>query len=323
MNIASAALAATVFSLALCGAAGAQPYPAQPLRLVVPVAAGGPTDILTRAVSPRFGEALGQQVIIENRPGAGGTIATELVAKAVPDGYTLLMADISIASNPSLYKSVTYNVRDSFAPVGIVAVAPLVLVVNPSSPARSVKELIQLARTQPGKLSYGAAPATPTHFGPEVLKEAQGLEITFVPYKGIAPALVDLIGGRLSFAMLGISGAKTFIDSGKLRVLAITGTRRAAALRDVPTFAEAGVPLPDMDSGAWWGIVAPAGVARDQIRKLNGALAKALSAADVRGRLTALNFEPVSNSPEEFGALIRKEALKWARVIQRAGIRID
>jgi tripartite-type tricarboxylate transporter receptor subunit TctC len=320
MNV-PATLAAAAFSLALCSAASSQQYPAQPVRVIVPVAAGGPTDILTRAVSSRFGEALGQQMIIDNRPGAGGTIATELVAKAAPDGYTLLAADLSIATNPSLYK-VSYNVRD-FAPVGTMALAPLVLVVNPSLQVKSVKELIELARSQPGKLSYGAATATPTHFGPEVLKEANGLDVTFIPYKGIAPALVDLIGGRLTFCMLGISAAKTFIDSGKLRVLAITGTRRSAGLRDIPTFAESGAPLPDMDDGAWWGIVAPAGVARDNIRKLNEALAKALAAPDVRERLIALNYEPVSDTPEQFGALIQKESLKWARVIKRAGIKLD
>jgi tripartite-type tricarboxylate transporter receptor subunit TctC len=318
----AAMLAAALLGIAFCNAALPQQYPAQPIRILVPVAAGGPTDILTRAVSPRFGDALGQQTIIDNRPGAGGTIATDLVAKAAPDGYTLLAADLSIASNPSLYK-VSYNVRDSFSPVGLMALAPLVLVVNPALPVKNVKELIELARNQPGKLSYGAATATPTHFGPEVLKEAHGLDITFVPYKGIAPALVDLIGGRLTFCMLGVSAAKTFIESGKLRVLAITGTRRPAAMRDVPTFAESGAPLPDMDAGAWWGIVGPAGVPRDIVRRLHEALARALAAPDVRDRLLALNYEPASNTPEQFGAVMQNEAVKWARVIKRAGIRLD
>ncbi len=308
------------FSLALCDTGAAQQYPTQPVRIIISVTAGGPTDILTRAVSPRFGELLGQQTIIDNRPGAGGTIATELVAKATPDGYTLLAADLSIATNPSLY-NVSYNVRDSFSPVGIMAVAPLLLLVNPLLPAKNVKELIELARSQPGKLSYGGAAATPTHLWPEVLKEANGLDITFVPYKGIAPALVDLIAGRLTFCMLGLSGAKAFVESGKLRVLAISGTRRAPGLRDVPTFAESGARLPDLHSGSWWGLVAPAGVPREIIRRLNESLVKALSATDVRERLIALNYEPLTNSPEEFAALIQDEAVKWARVIKRAGIK--
>jgi tripartite-type tricarboxylate transporter receptor subunit TctC len=318
MNI-PAILAAAARPLALQRSLSAT-VPAQPVRVIVPVATGGPTDILTRAVSPRFAEALGQQMIIENRPGAGGTIATELVAKAAPDGYTVLAADLSIASNPSLYK-VSYNVRDSFSPVGIMALAPLVLVVNPSLPVKNVRELIELARKQPGKLSYGAATATPTHFRPEVLK-ANGLDITFVRTRN-APAIVDLIGGRLTFCMLGISGAKSFIDSGSF---AYSRLQVRVAPQDCPTFlpfAESGAALPDMDSGAWWGIVAPAGVARDVVRKLNQALVKALSAPEVRQRLLALNYEPATGSPEEFRALIQQEAAKWARIIGRAGIRID
>jgi len=315
-------LALVALAVGLCGRAWSQQYPSQPVHVIVPMAAGGPTDILTRAVSMRFGEALGQQMVIENRGGAGGTIATEAVAKAAPDGYTLLAADLTIASTPSLYK-VSYNLRDSFSPVGLMALAPLVLVVNTSLPVKSVKELVNLAHSQPGKLSYGAPTATPTHFGPEVLKEAYALDIMFVPYKGIAPALVDLIGGRLTFAMLGVSGAKSHIESGKLRVLAITGTRRAPALPNVPTFAEAGFPLAEMDYGAWWGIVAPAGLPKDVLRKLSDALGKALAAPDVRARLTALNYDPHPTTPEEFGVMMQKEAVKWARVIERAGIRAD
>ncbi len=311
-----------VLAFGLSESALPQQYPSQPVHLLVPVAAGGPTDILTRALSPRLAELLGQQVLVENRAGAGGSIATDAVAKAAPDGYTLLAADLSISTNPSLYK-VSYSVRDSFTPVGIMALAPLVLVVNPSLPVKSVKELVTMARSQPGKLSYGAATATPTHFGPEALKEAYGLDVAFVPYKGIAPALVDLIGGRLTFCMLGMSGAKSFIESGKLRVLAITGIRRAANLADVPTFAEAGFPLPDMDYGAWWGVVGPAGLPKDVLRKLNEALNKTLVSPEVRDRLTALNYEPHPGMPEEFGTLMQNEAANGGMVIARAGIKAD
>lgn len=315
------------FILTALGAAdapvGAQPYPTQAIRVIVPVAPGGPTDILTRAVSPRLGEALGQQILVENRPGAGGGIAATAVARAAPDGYTLLLADMSFATGPSLYKPAQYSIKDQFTPVGLMAVASLVLVVHPSLPSKNVKEFVALARSQPGKLSYGAAPGTPTHLGPEVLKESYGLDMVSVPYKGIAPALTDLVGGRLTFAMVGVSVAKPFLDSGKLRVLAVTGHKRAIALPDVLTFAEGGVPLAGMDSGSWWGLTAPAGVSREIVSKLNSALAKAISVPEVRDRLTAMNFDPSTGSPEAFGALIEKEAVKWARVIQRAGIKID
>lgn len=301
----------------------AQAYPSQPVRLVVPVAPGGPTDILTRAAAPRFGEALGQQIIVDNRAGAGGNIAMGSVAKAAPDGYTVLVADMALATNPSLYKTVPYAIKDSFAPVGLIATASLVLVVHPSVPAKNVKELITMARSQPGKLSYGGAPGTPMQFGPEALKESYSLNILSVPYKGSALAVTDLVGGRLTFAMVGVSVAKGFIESGKLRALAITGHKRAIALPEVLTFEEGGVPLPDLDRGSWWGLAVPAGAPKDVVHKLNEALHKTLGSQELRERLAAMNFEARTGSPEEFGALIDSEVTKWARVIQRAGIKVE
>jgi tripartite-type tricarboxylate transporter receptor subunit TctC len=315
-------LAAAAALVAASAGLSAQPYPAQPVRLVVMVASGGPSDILARAVSPKLGETLGQQVIVDNRPGAGGTIATAHVAKAAPDGYTLLLADMSFSTNPSLYKGLTFNIRD-FAPVGLVSLSQMVLLVNPSQPAKEMKQLIALARNQPGKLSYGHAPGTPTHLGPEALKEAYDLDILSVPYKGIAPALTDLMAGRITFVLVSVGGAKSFIQSGKLRPLAITGRKRAPVVPEVPTFAETGVPLPDMDYGSWWGIVAPAAVPKDRITTANAALNKALRTPEVAKRLASLSYDAEGGTPEQFGALIQSEATKWTRVIQRAGVKID
>ena len=301
----------------------AQNYPTQPIRLIVPVAPGGPTDILTRAMSARFGELLGQQIIVDNRAGAGGNIAANTVAKAVPDGYTLLVADMSFSTNPSLYKPAPYSIKDNFTPIGGMALASLVLVVHPSLPVNNVKELIALAHSQPGKLSYGAAPGTPTHLGPEALKAAYNMDVLSVPYKGAAPVATELVGGRLSFALLGVSVAKVFIDSGKLRAIAVTGLKRAAALPDVPTFQEGGTPLPELDFGSWWGMAGPAGLRKEVVLKLNDALVRTMNSADVRARLAQINYEPLTGTPEEFGTLAEQEAVKWARVIQRAGIKIE
>ncbi len=318
----SSRLLALLASLVTAASVSAQPYPAQPVHLIIPVAPGGPTDILARAVSPRFADMLGQQIIVDNRPGAGGNLAYVATAKAAPDGYTLAFADIAFATNPSLYKPVPYSVRD-FSGVGLVAVSPMVLVVNPSQPLKNAKDLIALVRSQPGKLSYGAAPGTPTHLGPEALRESYGLDVIYVPYKGMAAALTEIMAGRVTFAIISIGGVKALVEAGKLKPLAVTGLSRAALLPSVPTFAESGVPLPDLDTGSWWGIVAPGAVPKEVLRKLNDALGKALAAPDVRERLRALSYEPASGSPDEFGEHVRKEAAKWARLIDHAGIRPD
>jgi len=321
--MASLRFTAGVAAFCLAASVSAQNYPVRPVRLVVAYAPGGPNDILGRMISPKLGEVLGQQVIVENRPGADGNIGLEGVAKSSPDGYVLLLGDMPIAANPSLHKAPPFSVKD-LAPIGMIASAPLLLVVNPDVPARGVTELIALARSQPGRLSFGSpSRGTPPDLAAELFKDVHGLDIFSVPYRGAGPALTDLVGGRVSFMFIGISASKSFIESGKLRVLGITGKKRAAMLPDVPTLAQAGAPLPDLDFGSWWGLLGPRALPKDIVRKLNDSLVKTLALPDVRGRLAGLNFEPVTGSPEEFSAFIEAEIDKWARVIKRAGIKPD
>jgi len=301
--------------------AQAQAYPARPIRLVIPYPPGGPTDILGRPVANKLGEVLGQQVIVENRAGASAILGTESVAKAAPDGYTLLLADINHAVNRSLYKSLPYDSRKDFTPIGLIASASLALIVNASLPARSVQELIALAKSQPGKLSYGSAGAgNLTHLAPELFKVKYGLDILHVPYKGAGPALTDLVAGQTSFVIMGLSATKAFIDSGKLRALAITGDKRARSMPDLPTFAEPGAPLPEMKVGSWWGLAGPARLPRDIVVKLNQSLAQTLLAPEVRARLEALNIDAMPSSPEAFADWLNAQADTWADVVRRAKI---
>ena len=304
--------------------APAQTYPARPIRLVIPYAPGGPTDILGRAVANKLGEVLGQQVVVENRAGVSAILGTEYVAKAAPDGYTLLLADINHAVNPGLYKSLPYDSRNDFTPIGLIASASLALIVNASLPARSAQEFIELAKNQPGKLSYGSAGAgNLTHLAPELFKVKYGLDVLHVPYKGAGPALTDLVAGQTSFVIMGLSATKAFIDSGKLRALAITGDKRARSMPNLPTFAEAGVPLPEMKVGSWWGLAGPARLPREIVVKLNRSLAHTLLAPEVRARLEALNIDAIQSSPEAFADWMNAQADTWADVVRRAKIALD
>jgi len=322
--MASLCFTAGVAAFFLAASVSAQNYPVRPVRLVVAYAPGGPGDILGRMISPKLGEILGQQVIVENRPGADGNIGLEVVAKSAPDGYTLLLGDMPIAANPSLHKALPFNVGKDLAPIGMIASAPVLLVVHPAVPATGAAELIALARSQPGRLSFGSpGRGTPPDLAAELFKEVHGLDILSVPYKGAGPALTDLVGGRVSFMFIGISASKSFIESGKLRALAITGKKRAAMLPDVPTLAQAGSPLPDLDFGSWWGLLGPRALPKDIVSKVNDSLVRTLALPDLRGRLAALNFDPITGSPEEFSGFIEAEINKWARVIRRAGIKPD
>lgn len=319
--VASPALAALIFTMFFPGPARAQAYPSRAIHLAIGFAPGGPTDILGRVVAPRLGDVLGQPVIVDNRPGAGGNVAAEAIAKSPADGYALLFGDISFTVNPSLFKSLPFNPHSDFTPVGFVAASPQVLIVPSALEPKSATEFIAWVKSRPGQLSYGSAGnGTPPHLAAELFKAAHGLDIQAVHYKGAGPAMTDLVGGRLQMMIVGISASKSFIDSGKARALAIGGTRRAVGLPGVPTFAEAGAPLPDLEQGAWWGVFAPAATPRDIVMKLNEGLARALAQPELRARLAALQMEPAAGTPEAFGAFVRQEAQKWARLIERAKI---
>lgn len=305
----------------LGAAALAEDFPTHPIRMVVGVSAGGPTDSHARLVSAKLSEMLGQTVVVENHSGAGGNIAFDLVAKSAPNGYTLAFVEPSLAANRSLYRSLSYDVLRDFTPVSLAVRGPTLLVVFPGLAAETLGEFVALARREPGRLTYGSAgTGTPPHLNAEVFKAAAHLDIVHVPYKGAAPAVTDMVAGRIDMMFLNIGAAKAQIEIGKLRALAVTGTARTAVLPDVPNFGEAGMPLPDLDAGSWWGVVAPAGLPADILMTLNRGLRDALTAPDTQAKLTALNLTAAPSSPEAFAALIRDETRRWAEVIKRANI---
>jgi tripartite-type tricarboxylate transporter receptor subunit TctC len=304
-------------------AQGAANYPAKPVRLVVPFPAGGTTDILARAVAQKLSEAWGRQMIVDNRPGAGGNIGSDLVAKSAPDGYTLLMGTVGThAINPSLYKNMPYDHVKDFAPVILVAGVPNVLVVNPSLPVHSVPELIAYAKANPGKLNFASSGnGTSIHLSGELFKAMTGVEMTHVPYKGSAPALTDLIGGQVQLMFDNLPSSLPFIKAGKLRALAVTSGARAAALPDLPTLAESG--LPGFEASSWFGVLAPAGTPRDIVAKLNGAIAGWLASPEAKGKLLAQGAIAAGGTPEDFARHIGAETSKWAKVVKASGAHID
>jgi tripartite-type tricarboxylate transporter receptor subunit TctC len=298
-------------------------YPAKPVRLVVPFPAGGTTDILARAVAQKLSEAWGRQMIVDNRPGAGGNIGSDLVAKSAPDGYTLLMGTVGThAINPSLYKNMPYDHVKDFAPVILVAGVPNVLVVNPSLPVHSVPELIAYAKANPGKLNFASSGnGTSIHLSGELFKAMTGVEMTHVPYKGSAPALTDLIGGQVQLMFDNLPSSLPFIKAGKLRALAVTSGARAAALPDLPTLAESG--LPGFEASSWFGVLAPAGTPRDIVAKLNGAIAGWLASPEAKEKLLAQGAIAAGGTPEDFARHIGAETSKWAKVVKASGAHID
>ena len=314
---ARAAVAALLLSLA--GAASGQ-YPTHPVRFIVPSAAGGGTDIIARAISLRLSETLGQQFVVDNRPGAGQMIGIELAAKAPPDGHTLLMAASTLAINPVMYKKVPYDPLRDFAPITQAASLPNVLVVHPSLPVKSVAELIVYAKRHPGELNYASAGiGTSPQMSIELLKAMAGIDMVHIPYKGTAPGVVDLLAGQVKLMAPNLLTALPHIKSGKLRALAVTSARRSEALPDVPTVAEAG--LPGYDSTQWYGVLAPAGTPREIVARLHDEIVRALRDAEVGKRLAADGAEAVGSSPDEFSAFIRSETEKWASVAKAAGIK--
>jgi tripartite-type tricarboxylate transporter receptor subunit TctC len=310
--------------LAITAGAQAQGYPSKPLRMVVAFAPGGPTDAMARLIADKLGEKLGQRVIVENRPGAGGNIGYESVAKSAPDGYTLAFVDPSLTVNPSLYMPAKYDAERDFTPISLAVRGPTVMTVPAAHKAKTVGEFIAFARQKAGKATYGSAGnGTPPHLNAEFFKASQGLDIVHVPYKGAAPAMIDLVAGRIDVMFLNIGSAKGQIESGTLRGLAVSGTARASTLPNVPTFREVGVPLPELDPGTWWGVAAPGGLPADVTQRLNAAMQAALADPDLRDKLAKLNVDPTPSTTAEFEALIKLETRKWADVIKRAKITVD
>jgi tripartite-type tricarboxylate transporter receptor subunit TctC len=300
--------------------AHAQPYPSRPIRLIVPFPPGGSTDILARALGQKLSEGLAQPVILDNRPGAGGSIGSEAAAKAAPDGYTLMMGHLgTLAVNPAIYKKLPYDPVKSFAPVSLMAIVPSVLVVNPQLPVASAAELIAYARANPGKLAYGSAGnGSTSHLTTEYFKLATGTDILHVPYKGIGPMLTDLISGQLSMGLNGAPAVMPHVISGRLRALAVSGIKRLEALPQLPTLDEVGVK--GFDASGWYGIVAPAGTSREIVMKLNAEIRRIMGTPELRARLDTEGATPAPGSPEEFAAFIASEIERWGAVLKRAGI---
>jgi len=304
----------------LAHSAVAQTYPSHPIRMVVGFPPGGATDLVARAVGERLSEALGQPVVIDNRGGAGGTIGSDVVAKAAPDGYTLLMAAGAFSIAPSLYVKLPYDSVADFTPVGLVAKGAFMLVANPSLPAKSVAEVVALARAKPGTLNFastgvGASP----HLAGELLNSMAGIHLVHVPYKGDSAALADLTGGRVELAIMSISASTPLAAAGRLRPLAVTSAQRSKLAPDVPTVGESGVPGYELTT--WWGVLAPAKTPREIVTRINAALERIASTPEFRERLATVGVEAEGSTPEAFGALIQREIEKNARLVKAAGIK--
>ena len=312
---------ATAVAGAQAGAARAQAYPVKPIRFVVPFAPGGPNDILARLMGPKLTEAWGQQVIVENRPGGGTVIGTDLVAKAPPDGHTLLIVSTSHTSNPTLVRKLPFDTLRDLAPVMLVATSANVLVAHPSLPARSVKELIAIARARPEQVAYASGGnGTSTHLSGELFAQMAGVKMIHIPYKGGGPAVVALLSGEVSWMFSPLLASMPHIQTGRMRALAVTTHRRAPVLPAVPTVAET---LAAFEAPAWYGVSTTGGTPKEVIAKVNQEMARALNATDMRERLAREGVDVVAGSPEEFGAFFRNEIEKWAKVIKQAGIRLD
>jgi tripartite-type tricarboxylate transporter receptor subunit TctC len=314
-------LTAVVLVSISAGAALAQSYPTRPIRLIVPFGPGGGTDNLARIIEPLVSKALGQPLVIENRPGGGSTIGMDQVAKAAPDGYTLVMTDTSIAVNPSL-KPLPYDTINDFATVSLLATAPVILVAHPSVPAKTLAQFVALAKQKPGELNYASGGiGASTHLGGELLKFVAGIDVKHVPYKGTGPAMNDLIGGHVQVMFSGISSARPFMDAGTLRALAVTGDARNAAVPDVPTFAEAG--LPEVTASTYWGVLAPKGTPQEVVDRLSAEFARAVRDPDVIKRIGDLGYLPIGDGPSDYAANIKSEIAKWAPVIKAANIKAE
>ncbi|MGZ5042951.1 MAG: Bug family tripartite tricarboxylate transporter substrate binding protein [Usitatibacter sp.] len=301
----------------------AQTYPTKPIRFVVPYPAGGPLDTVARLLGQKVSESVRQPVIVDNKPGAGGNIGADAVAKSPADGYTILMGAVAThAINPTLYPGIPYDAIKDFTPVTQIASTPNVLVVNPSVPAGNVREFIAYAKANPGKLNFGSgSTGSAGHLAGELFKTMAGIDMTHVPYKGAAPAMNDLIGGQIQLMFDNWSSSSAQVHAGKIRALAVTTAKRSALAPELPTIAESG--LPGFDISTWFGVFVPAGTPRDVVKRLHDEFTKALAAPGIHEALTNLGAEPVGSTPEAFAAYIRSEGQKYARIIKASGARAD
>ena len=309
-----------------CSSAAAQTYPTKPVRMLVPFPPGGGTDFVARILGQRLTEMWGQQVIVDNRPGASMMIASEMVAKAPPDGYTIIMSSSNHTINPSLYSKIPYDTLGDFAPVTLVGTSPFVLVVHPTLPVKSVKELINLARSRKGQIAYASSgTGGPQQLAGELFKTMANVDLLHVPYKGSGPAEVDLVAGHVQMMFATTVSALPQIQAGRMRALAVTSLKRTTAfskvMPDLPTVAESGVP--GYEAGTWWGVLAPAKTPRPIITKLHGDVVKVLQMPDTRSKLMTQGADPGGNTPEEYAAMLKAEVAQWAKVVKAANIKVD
>jgi tripartite-type tricarboxylate transporter receptor subunit TctC len=321
--IVKALLSFGVVALAVSAPADAQVYPSKPVRMVLPYPPGGGSDTIGRPLAQKLSESLGQQVVVENRGGANGNIGMEYASRAAPDGYTIVFAlTAQLAINPGLYGKVPYDPVKDFAPITLLGTGAYILVVHPSLPAKSLKELIALAKAQPGQIAYSSSGnGSGGHLAAELLNSMAGIRMLHVPYKGGGPALMDLIAGQVQVLFSTQLASWPHIQSGRIRALAVSTAKRPASVPDLPTVAEAG--LPGYDSGVWYGVLAPAGTPRDIITRLNSEIIRALNQPDYRGLLVNNAIDPIGSPPEQLGQYIKSELVKWAKVVKDAGVRVD
>jgi tripartite-type tricarboxylate transporter receptor subunit TctC len=312
-----------VVVFALSTSAFAQTWPVKPIKWIVPFAPGGTTDILARTIGEKLTVALGQPVIVENKPGAGGGVGAEFTAKAPPDGYTIMGGTISThAINASLYKSLPYDPIKDFVPITMIVRLPNLLVVHPEIPAKSVAELITLLKANPGKYSFASSGhGTSQHLSGELFKSMAGVDMQHIPYKGSPPALQDVVGGQVAMTFDNITTAWPLAKGGKLRALAVTTAKRSEVAPDVPTLSESG--LAGYEVGSWQGVFAPAGTPPAIVKRLNAEIVKIINMPDVKEKLIGLGAEPVGNTSEEFAALVKTEVVKWAEVVKKSGAKVD
>jgi tripartite-type tricarboxylate transporter receptor subunit TctC len=300
----------------------AQSWPNKPVRMIIAFPPGGPTDLVSRVLAQRLSEQLGQQVIVDNKPGAGGNLAAELAARATPDGYTIFYNTSAIVIGPALYGKVNYDTLKDFAPVALTASVPMVLVVNPQLPARSVKEFLDLAKSRPGALNYSSSgTGTITHLASAMMSTQTGIQTQHIPYKGSAPGLVDLAAGQTQFMIDTINTVLPYVRDNRLRGLAVTSSKRSTLLPDLPTLAESG--MPGFDAAAWQGIVVPTGTPADIIQKLNAEVNKALAHPDVRARLAAQGAEILGGTTTEYANHLRTEMPRWAKAVKDSGAKAE